>query len=82
MEERRLHAMATITSSISQYIDRHTLELYYRLPTNKINDYEGLKEAPLRRFQLTEEGFRQGLVIRESIPSAQDCRDKELLLQN
>ena len=35
------------------------LEVYQRMPIEELNDYESLKFALLRRFQLTENGFRK-----------------------
>lgn len=32
--------------------------MYARLPEKEITDYEKLKQALLKRFNLTEEGFR------------------------
>ena len=37
------------------------LDVYNRQSVNEVNNYEGLKEALLRRFMLTEEGFREKL---------------------
>jgi len=35
------------------------LEIYSRLPVKDTQDYEILKDALLKRFNLTEEGFKQ-----------------------
>jgi len=35
------------------------LEVYSRLPVKDAQDYEILKDALLKRFNLTEEGFKQ-----------------------
>jgi hypothetical protein len=35
------------------------LQVFTGMPANDVNDYEKLKQALLRRYQLTEEGFRK-----------------------
>ena len=45
-------------TNFSALLTGKALEVYYRLPTDKSNDYEALKDALLERFHLTEEGFR------------------------
>ena len=37
------------------------LDVYNRQPVNETSNYDSLKEALLRRFTLTEEGFREKL---------------------
>ena len=35
------------------------LDVYARLPTDQAQDYEKLKEALLKRYMMTEEGYKQ-----------------------
>ena len=46
---------------ISALLRGTALEVYYRLSPEDSNDYRILKEALLKRFMLTEAGFRHGL---------------------
>jgi len=43
---------------LSALLKGKALEVYARLPEKEITDYEKLKQALLKRFNLTEEGFR------------------------
>ena len=52
--------------SLSALLTGKALEVYHRLSTEEADDYDTLKEALLRRFGLTAEGFRKRL--RESPP--------------
>ncbi|KAJ8038245.1 hypothetical protein HOLleu_15611 [Holothuria leucospilota] len=45
--------------NLSALLKGKALEVYSRLPPVDANDYDKLKEALLKRFQLTEDGFRQ-----------------------
>ena len=45
-------------SNLSALLTGVALQVYYRLPSHEIGNYDVLKEALLRRFQLTEAGFR------------------------
>ena len=42
--------------------ERKGLRLYSRLPVKDAQDYETLKDALLKRFNLTEEGFKQRFI--------------------
>jgi len=44
---------------LSALLKRKALEVYSRLPVKDAQDYEVLKDALLKRFNLTDEGFRQ-----------------------
>lgn len=46
-------------TNLSALLTGKALETYYRLPKEDIDNYDCLKDALLRRFQLTEEEFRQ-----------------------
>ena len=52
--------------SLSALLTGKALEVYHRLNTEEADDYDVLKEALLKRFGLTAEGFRKRL--RESPP--------------
>ena len=52
--------------SLSPLLTGKGLQVYSSMPSNQANDYEELKKAILKRYQLTEEGFR--LKFREGIP--------------
>src|SRR5688572_9873769 len=43
---------------LSALLKGRALDVYSRLPAEKATDYDYLKDALLKRFQLTEEGFR------------------------
>ncbi|XP_064103315.1 uncharacterized protein LOC135213265 [Macrobrachium nipponense] len=43
--------------NLSALLQGKALEVYSRLPVSEALDYNGLKQALLKRFQLTEEGF-------------------------
>ena len=43
--------------NIRALLTGHGLEVYSRIPSGKPLDYYKLKEALLKRYQLTEEGF-------------------------
>ena len=45
--------------NLSALLSGKALEVYSRLSREAAGNYEALKEALLRRFQLTQEGFRQ-----------------------
>ena len=47
--------------NLSALLHGIALDVYNRQSVNEVNNYEGLKEALLRRFMLTEEGFREKL---------------------
>ena len=44
---------------LSALLKGKALEVYSRLPIKDAQDYEVLKDALLKRFNLTEEGFKQ-----------------------
>ena len=44
---------------LSALLTGRALEVYSRLPVRNAQEYEILKDALLRRFNLTEEGFKQ-----------------------
>ena len=46
-------------TNLSTLLQGKALEVYSRLSTEDANDHEKLCEALLKRYQLTEEGFRQ-----------------------
>ena len=52
--------------SLSALLTGKALEVYHRLNSEEADDYDVLKEALLKRFGLTAEGFRKRL--RESPP--------------
>ncbi len=52
--------------SLSSLLTRKGLEVLTSMPPEQANDYQALKKAVLKRYQLTEEGFRQK--FRESKP--------------
>jgi hypothetical protein len=45
-------------SSLSALLKGEALNVYYRLPDTEYDDYTALKKALLKRYQLTEDGFR------------------------
>jgi hypothetical protein len=45
-------------TDLSTLMTGKALETYYRLPREDSKDYDKVKEALLKRYQLTEEGFR------------------------
>ena len=47
--------------SLSALLHGIALDVYNRQPVNETSNYDSLKEALLRRFLLTEEGFREKL---------------------
>ena len=52
--------------SLSSLLTGKGLEVYTSMPPEETNDYKVLKKAVFKRYQLIEEGFRQG--CRESRP--------------
>ena len=48
----------TWASSLSALLKGEALNVYYRLPDEDMSDYNALKTALLKRYQLTEDGFR------------------------
>lgn len=44
---------------LSALLKGRALEVYSRLPSNEANDFDVLKLALLRRFEMTEEGFKR-----------------------
>ena len=46
-------------TNLSTLLQGRALEVYSRLSTEDANDYNTLRDALLKRYQLTEEGFRQ-----------------------
>ena len=44
--------------NLSAFLSGKALDVYSRLSSSDANDYDKLKEALLRRFRMTEEGFR------------------------
>jgi transposase InsO family protein len=48
-------------SCLSALLTGKALEVYYRLDKDEVGDYDTLKEALLKNFQLTEEGFKKKL---------------------
>jgi len=44
---------------LSALLKGKALDVYFRLPADDAQDYEILKHALLKRFNLTEEGFKQ-----------------------
>ena len=44
--------------SLSALLQGKALEVYSRMPLEDTNDYDKLKSALLKRFQMTEEGYR------------------------
>ena len=57
---------STWAASLSALLTGKALEAYSRLPDEDANDYEKLKEALFKRYNLTEEGYRNK--FRKSIP--------------
>ena len=45
--------------NLSAFLSGKALDVYSRLSSSDANDYDKLKEALLRRFRMTEEGFRK-----------------------
>ena len=52
--------------SLSSLLTGKGLEVYTSMPPEQADDYPALKKAVLKRYQLTEEGFR--LKFRDSKP--------------
>ena len=52
-------ARRTWASNLSALLRGSALDVFYRLPVEDTKDYDKLKEALLRRFRLTEAGFRE-----------------------
>jgi len=52
--------------SLSSLLTGKGLEVYTSMPPEQADDYQSLKKAVLKRYQLTEEGFR--LKFRDSKP--------------
>ena len=50
---------STWAVSLSSLLTGKGLEAYTSMPAEQANDYQALKNAVLKRYQLTEEGFRQ-----------------------
>ena len=46
-------------TNLSTLLQGKALEVYSRLSSDDANDYDKLRDALLKRYQLTEEGFRQ-----------------------
>jgi hypothetical protein len=44
---------------LSRHLKGTALEVFQRVPSDQVNDYEGLKHALLKRFSLTEGGYRK-----------------------
>ena len=49
----------TWATNLSALLKGKSLEVYYRLPLDQASNYSCLKAALLRRFRLTEDGFRE-----------------------
>jgi len=49
----------TYAVCLSALLKGKALEVYARLPIDQANDYDSLKEALLKRFQLSEDGFKR-----------------------
>jgi predicted DNA-binding protein (UPF0278 family) len=60
--------ISTWATSLSSLLTGKGLEVYTSMPPEEANNYTALKIAVLKRYQLTEEGFR--LQFRESKPEA------------
>lgn len=45
--------------NLSALLQGHALDVYALLPQEKATDYDALKTALLKRFEKTEDGFRQ-----------------------
>ena len=45
-------------TSLSALLKGVALDVYYRMPVDKLGDYEALRDALLKRFQMTEAGFK------------------------
>ena len=56
--------------SLSSLLTGKGLAVYTSMPADQANDYPALKKAMLKRYQLTEEGFR--LKFRESKPAHEE----------
>ena len=52
--------------SLSSLLTGKGLEVYTSMPADQVDDYPALKKAVLKRYELTEEGFR--VKFRESLP--------------
>ena len=66
---------------LSQYLRGKAMEAYTRLPKSDRKDYDLVKEALLRRYNLTEEGYRKR--FRESQPDDSETPQQYLVrLQN
>jgi len=44
---------------LAALLKRKALDVYARLPTKQAQDYDKLKEALLKRYMMTEEGYKQ-----------------------
>jgi len=44
---------------LSALLKGKALDVYDRLPADQANDYNGLKQSLLKRYALTEEGYKQ-----------------------
>ena len=51
-------AKENLATNLSALVQGKVLDVYSRLSSDNALDYDKLKDALLRRFQLTEEGFR------------------------
>lgn len=66
--EAQKWAKDTWASCLSALLTGKALEVYYRLAKEDIQDYDKMKSALLKNFQLTEEGFRKKLFTARSEP--------------
>lgn len=53
-------------TSLSALLKGEALNVYYRLPVEDYDDYDAVKTALLKRYQLTEKGFREK--FRQALP--------------
>ena len=49
---------STWSTSLSALLKGEALSVYYRLPVEDYDNYDAIKNALLKRYQLTEQGFR------------------------
>ena len=54
--------------NLSALLTGKALEVYYRMPSDEIEVYQSVKQALLKNFQFTEEGFRQKLFSGKANP--------------
>lgn len=67
---RKMRVGKEMAINLSALLTGKALEVYFRLTSAEADEYDTVKDSLLKRYQLTEEGFRQ--TFRDSKPEKGD----------